>query len=165
MEPSDDEFMRQDLMEHLASKLDFNAFLVLAREDSDTFKRLFIAGNYHHTSQNVRYLANSFNTDPNGTGRMAPGNFVRFMFGIVNGITSLWRSGYLVDEEDALKLHSEVLKCIDEMPPHAMIGGPFFRIAGGGDKGEELMDASRKSLATSIRETKQEIEFDAQNPV
>ena len=165
MEPNDDEFIRQDLMEQLASKLDQAAFLVLAREDRDTFKRLFIAGNYHHTSQNVKHLASSFNTDPNGTGRYAPGNFVRLMFGIVNGITSLWRSGYLVDEEDALKLHSEVVKCIDEMPPHAMIGGPFFRRTVEVGGGEELISASRKSLIRSIRETQQEIEFDAQNPV
>ena len=87
------------------------------------------------------------------------------MFGIVNGITSLWRSGYLVDEEDALKLHSEVVKCIDEMPPHAMIGGPFFRRTVEVGGGEELISASRKSLIRSIRETQQEIEFDAQNPV
>jgi hypothetical protein len=139
---------------------------MLAREDRETFKRMFIAGSYHHTSPNVQHLSNSFNTKKDGSGKKAPGEFVRFMFGMVDGITGLWKSGYIVDEEDALKLHSEVLKCIDELPTHLKMGGPYYKleaasIPGPQASGDGLEELSRNSLVIAIKSAQEEIEFDA----
>ena len=159
----EDEFIRDDLINELSKKCDHDVLLMLAREDRETFKRMFIAGSYHHTPPNVQHLSNSFNTKKDGSGRKAPGEFVRFMFGMADGITGLWKSGYIVDEQDALKLHSEVLKCIDELPTHLKMGGPYYKLevaftqaSGGG-----LEEISRNSLIIAIKSAQEELDFDA----